>query len=137
MIATLSGLAANLLGFRFPDWIAPTVNRIGGASIPLGLMAAGAGMQFATLARAKTLAVSVLAIRHAIAPVIALGLSLLFKLSPVQATVLMMFSALPTAPTAYVLAARMGFDGGYVAGLVTLSTLLGVLSLPFALSLIQ
>jgi predicted permease len=49
----------------------------------------------------------------------------------------MMFSALPTAPTAYVLAARMGFDGGYVAGLVTLSTLFGVLSLPFALSLIQ
>jgi malonate transporter and related proteins len=137
VIATLSGLAANLLGFRFPDWLAPTVNRIGGASIPLGLMAAGTGMQFATLARAKTLAVSVLAIRHAIAPVIALGLSLLFKLSPVQATVLMMFSALPTAPTAYVLAARMGFDGGYVAGLVTLSTLLGVLSLPFALSLIN
>lgn len=137
VIATLSGLAANLLGFRFPDWSAPTVNRIGGASIPLGLMAAGAGMQFATLAKAKLLAISVLGIRHAIAPVIALGLSLLFKLSPVQANVLLMFSALPTAPTAYVLAARMGFDGGYVAGLVTLSTLCGVLSLPFALSLIN
>jgi malonate transporter and related proteins len=68
---------------------------------------------------------------------IALGLALYFKLPPAQATVLMMFSALPTAPTAYVLAARMGFDGGYVAGLVTLSTLFGVLSLPFALSLIQ
>ena len=27
VIATLSGLAANLLGFRFPDWLAPTVNR--------------------------------------------------------------------------------------------------------------
>jgi predicted permease len=137
VIATLSGLTANLLGFRFPDWIAPTMNRIGGASIPLGLMAAGAGMQFATLAKAKTLAASVLGIRHVIAPLIALGLALYFKLPPAQATVLMMFSALPTAPTAYVLAARMGFDGGYVAGLVTLSTLFGVLSLPFALSLIQ
>jgi malonate transporter and related proteins len=137
IIATLSGLVANLLGFRYPDWLTPTVNRIGGASIPLGLMAAGAGMQFATLARAKTLAISVLTIRHVIAPMIALALSILFKLSPVQATVLLMFSALPTAPTAYVLAARMGFDGGFVAGLVTLSTLLGVLSLPFALSLIN
>jgi predicted permease len=137
IIATVSGLVCNLLGFRFPDWIAPTVNRIGGASIPLGLMAAGAGMQFATLAKAKTLAVSVLGIRHVIAPVIAFGLALFFRLSPAQATVLLMFSALPTAPTAYVLAARMGFDGGYVAGLVTLSTLFGVLSLPFALSLIH
>jgi malonate transporter and related proteins len=136
IIATASGLLANVLGFAIPDWLAPTVNRIGGASIPLGLMSAGAGMQLTALHRAKTLAITVLTIRHAIAPCIAFGLSLLLKLSPVQATVLLMFSALPTAPSAYVLAARMGFDGGYVAGLVTLSTLLGMLSLPFALSLI-
>ena len=137
IIATLSGLMANLLGFSFPDWLTPTINRIGGASIPLGLMAAGAGMQLTTLARAKMLAVSVLAIRHVIAPVMALGLAKVFGLSPAQSTILLMFSALPTAPSAYVLAARMGFDGGYVAGLVTLSTLFGVLSLPFALGLLH
>ncbi|MGA1726255.1 MAG: AEC family transporter, partial [Burkholderiaceae bacterium] len=34
----------------------------------------------------------------------------------------------------YVLAARMGYDGPYVAGLVTLSTLLGMLSLPLTLA---
>lgn len=137
ILATVSGLTCNLLGFKYPDWLVPTVNRIGGASIPLGLMAAGAGMQFATLAKAKTLAVSLLGIRHVIAPLIALGFALFFKLSLAQATMLLMFSALPTASTTYVLATRMGFDGGFVAGLVTLSTLLGVLSLPFALSLIQ
>jgi predicted permease len=136
IIATVSGLLANLMGFKYPEWLTPTINRIGGASIPLGLMAAGAGMQFAAMGRAKTLAISVLTIRHLIAPLIAFGLSLAFRLSPVQTTILLMFSALPTAPTAYVLAARMGFDGAYVAGLVTLSTLLGVLSLPFALSLL-
>ena len=32
--------------------------------------------------------------------------------------------------------ARMGYDGAYVAGLVTLSTLLGVASLPFALGVL-
>ena len=42
IIATVSGLAANLLGFRIPDWAAPTVGRIGAASLALGLMAAGA-----------------------------------------------------------------------------------------------
>ena len=44
---------------------------------------------------------------------------------------------LPTASTCYVLAARMGYNGPYVAGLVTLSTILGVLSLPYALSLMS
>ena len=65
------------------------------------------------------------------------GLSHLFGLSPLQTTVLLAFSALPTASTCYVLAARMGYDGTYVAALVTLSTLLGVLSLPFALGVLR
>ena len=135
IIATLSGLVANLLGMRVPGWLEPTLSRIGAASLALGLMAAGAGMQFATLARGKVLAVSVLAIRHLVLPLIAWGLALGLNLDAAQGAVLMTFSAVPTASSAYVLAARMGYNGAYVAGLVTLSTLLGVASLPFAFSL--
>jgi len=137
IIATATGLAANLLGFTMPVWLEPTVTRIGAASLALGLMAAGAGMQFANLSQAKTLSVAVLSIRHLILPIIALGLSKLFNLSLPQTTILLAFSALPTASSAYVLAARMGYNGGYVAGLVTLSTMLGVLSLPFALGVLR
>jgi malonate transporter len=137
ILATASGLLANLAGFSIPVWLEPTVSRLGAASLALGLMAAGAGMQFGALARAKTLAISVLAIRHFVTPIMALGLSHLFGLSAVQTTVLLAFSALPTASSAYVLAARMGYDGAYVAGLVTLSTLLGMLSLPFALGVLR
>ncbi len=135
ILATLSGLTANLMGFTLPQWMDPTLNRIGAASIALGLMAAGAGMQLRHLSQAKTLAVAVLAIRHLLSPLVALGMSRLFDLSLAQTTILMAFSALPTASSAYVLAARMGYNGAYVAGLVTLSTMLGVISLPFALGL--
>ncbi len=137
IIATASGLVANIAGLAIPTWMEPTVSRLGAASLALGLMAAGAGMQLGALARAKTLAVSVLAIRHAILPMAAWGLSHLFGLSPLQSTVLLAFSALPTASTCYVLAARMGYDGTYVAALVTVSTLLGMLSLPFALGVLS
>ncbi|MFZ4481122.1 MAG: AEC family transporter [Rhodoferax sp.] len=133
IIATAAGLTANLLGFTLPIWLEPSVSRIGGASLALGLMAAGAGMQFGALGQAKAMAVALLAIRHLLLPLAALGFSLLFRLDPVQSTVLLAFSALPTASSCYVLAARMGYDGAYVAGLVTLSTLLGMVSLPFAL----
>jgi len=137
IIATASGLLANMAGFSIPVWLEPTVSRLGAASLALGLMAAGAGMQFGALARAKTLAVSVLSIRHFFLPLVALGVSHLYGLSTVQTTVLLAFSALPTASSSYVLAARMGYDGAYVAGLVTLSTLLGMLSLPFALGVLR
>jgi len=135
IIATAVGLIANLLGLRVPEWATPTLSRIGAASLALGLMAAGAGMQFATLARGKVLAVSVLTIRHLLLPVIGWLLARALRLETSQALVLLAFSAVPTASSAYVLAARMGYNGPYVAGLVTLSTLLGVLSLPLALSL--
>lgn len=135
IIATASGLAANLLGFRMPYWLDPTVSRIGGASLALGLMAAGAGMQFASLGQAKVLAVAVLGIKHLLMPLVAFGISRLLGLDAAQTVILLAFSALPTAPTAYVLAARMGYNGGYVAGLVTLSTLCSLLSLPFAIGL--
>ena len=137
IIGTSSGLLANLLGLSIPSWLEPTVSRIGAASLPLGLMAAGAGMQFRALGRAKSMAVVLLTIRHLLLPLAAFGLARLFGLDPVQTTVLLAFSALPTAPSAYVLAARMGYDGAYVAGLVTLSTLLGMVSLPFALGVLR
>ena len=135
IIGTASGLVANLLGFTMPVWLEPTVTRIGAASLALGLLAAGAGMQFGQLTQAKTLSVSLLVIRHVLSPLVALGLAKLLRLAPAQAIILLAFSGLPTASSAYVLAVRMGYNGGYVAGLVTLSTLLGVLSLPFALGL--
>lgn len=137
IVATGFGLAANLLGLRPPAWLDPSLNRIGAASLALGLMAAGAGMQFRSLARAKGLAIGVLAIRHLLLPLVAAGLVLLFRLDPAQATALLAFSALPTASSCYVLATRMGYDGGLVAGLVTLSTLLGLASLPFALGVLR
>ena len=137
IIGTVGGLAANLLGFSMPVWLEPTVSRIGAASLALGLMAAGAGMQLGALGRAKILAVALLTIRHFWLPLVALGFARLFQLDPVQTTVLLTFSALPTASSCYVLAARMGYDGAYVAALVTLSTLLGMLSLPFALGVLR
>jgi malonate transporter and related proteins len=137
IVGTAAGLFANLLGLSIPFWLEPTVNRIGAASLALGLMAAGAGMQFAHLSQAKTLTVAVLSIRHLLLPIVALGLAAAFRLSPVQTTILLAFSALPTASSAYVLAARMGYNGAYVAGLVTLSTMLGVVSLPFALAVLR
>ena len=136
IIATASGLVANLLGFSIPEFLAPTGTRIGAASIALGLMAAGAGMQFQSLARGKVLGASVLTIRHLLSPVIAWLLARAFRLGAAETTILLTFAALPTASSCYVLAARMGYNGPYVAGLVTLSTALGVASLPLALAVL-
>jgi predicted permease len=137
LLATTTGLLANLAGLSLPQWLEPTFTRVGASALALGLMAAGAGIQMGALARAKTLAVSVLAIRHLVLPLVALAAAYSFGLSHSQATILLAYAALPTAASCYVLASKMGFEGSYVAGLVSLSTLLGMLSLGFALGVLR
>jgi len=133
ILATTGGLAFNLAGFSVPLWIDPTLLRIGSASLALGLMAAGAGLEMNALRQGKLIAAGVLSIKHFLLPCMAWGMAHYFQLNAMQTNVLLIFSALPTASTCFVLASRMGYNGPFVAALVTLSTLLGMLSLPFAL----
>ena len=97
------------------------------------LMAVGAGLRLGALREGPHVAAGLLTIRHALLPGIGLVCAFGLGLPPVQQTVIVLFSALPTASSAYVLAVRMGGHGPYVAGLVTLSTLLGMASLPLAM----
>ena len=136
ILSTLAGLAANLAGLSFPEAVSTTLQRIGVAALPLGLMATGAGLRLGGLKASPGLAAALMAVRHVALPVIAIGLTAALALPPAQRVIVVLFAALPTSSSAYVLAARMGGDGGYVAGLVTLSTLLGMLSVPLWLAVL-
>lgn len=133
ILATLGGLVASLLGLKFPAAIATTLDRIGLAALPIGLMAVGAGLRFGALRDAPRLAAALLGIRHLVLPLLAVVFVRFTDLPPLQQVVIVAFSALPTASSCYVLAARLGGHASFVAGLVTVSTLLGMASVPLAL----
>jgi malonate transporter len=137
ILSTAAGLLANFAGLQFPEAVSTTLQRIGVAALPIGLMAVGAGLRLGGLQRGPRLAAVLLMLRHLVLPVIAIGLTLLLVLPPAQRHIIVLFAALPTASSAYVLASRMGGDGSYVAGLVTLSTLVGMVSVPFWLAVIE
>ncbi len=134
IVATVSGLLCNLLGLKLPELAATTLGRLGSAALPLGLMAVGAGLQLGALREAPRLAAALMAIRHALLPAWAVLLVLSLGLPLGQQAVVVAFAAMPTASSAYVLAVRMGGHGGYVAGLVTVSTLLAMVALPLWLA---
>ena len=136
IVSTLAGLLANLAGLQLPDLLATTLSRIGAAALPLGLMAVGAGLRFGALRQGPRLAAGLMTIRHLLLPALAIPLVIALRLPPAMQAVLVAFSAMPTASSAYVLAARMGGNGAYVAGLVTVSTLLAMVGLPAALALL-
>lgn len=134
IVATAAGLLCNLLGVRLPELASITLGRIGAAALPLGLMAVGAGLQLGALREAPRLAAALMGIRHLLLPALAVVLVIALGLPPGQQAVVVAFAALPTASSCYVLAVRMGGHGGYVAGLVTLSTLIAMIALPLWLA---
>jgi len=136
IVSTVAGLVCNLLGLKLPELAATTLNRIGAAALPLGLMAVGAGLQMGALREGPGLAAALLGIRHLALPAVGIALALTLALTPPQQAIVVAYAAMPTASSAYVLAVRMGGHGGYVAGLVTVSTLIGMLGLPLALAVL-
>lgn len=137
ILATLAGVIANVAGFQPPEALLQFLGRLGEAAIALGLLAVGAGLRTGNPkvgAGGTAAAVYLLAVKLIALPLATLGLIRWVGLTGVYADVALVFSALPTASSAYILAQRMGGDGARVAWLISVGTVLGMLSLPFWLA---
>jgi predicted permease len=75
-------------------------------------------------------------IRVAICIALSWGVGRFFELEPVAFAVLVLQVSTPVAVTSYLLAEKYGADSDAVAGLVVVSTLLSVLTLPLTLALL-
>lgn len=137
LIATVCGVLFNLAGLQVPEVIGVTLSRMGNASIALGLVMVGAGLRLTGHEGAKGIAVYFLTVKLLALPAIAWGLGTWIGLSVLQLQIAVSFCALPTASSAYVLAARMGGNGPLVAFLVSAGTLLSIATLPMWLLAIR
>lgn len=133
VLATLAGLLWNLLGLPFPEPARHFFGRLADAAISLGLLAVGAALKVtgALGSNMRLAAGWFLSVKLVMLPLVALAAIHWFALTGVMADVALIFAALPTATSAYILARRMGGDGPPVAWLISASTLAAMLSLPF------
>ena len=135
IVATVGGLVLNLLGVHLPEILLATLQRLGAASIALGLIAVGAGLRLAGgIVERPTLA-WFLAIKLLAAPLVVWLVARHFAFAPLQREIAVLFAALPSASSAYILAVRMGGSGPVVAFLVSASTVVSVLTLPLWIGL--
>ncbi len=127
---TLSGFILNLLGWHPPAPVQAFLGRLSDASIALGLLAVGAALRLSGISGAKGYAVWLLVVKLCLLPMAALWIAQGFGLSGLYLQIAVLFAALPTASSAYILAMRMGGDGQSVAWLISMSTLGSMLTLP-------
>ncbi|WP_417663292.1 AEC family transporter [Pseudomonas sp.] len=136
ILACLGGTLINLSGIGLPGGTDRLLSLLAAASLPLGLLCVGAALKPEELGgEVPALAWSSLA-RLIGMPLLAWVIAQILGLPAMETTVLVLFFALPTAPTAYVLTRHLGGDSQLMAGAITLQTLLAAASLPIILTLL-
>lgn len=142
VMATLAGMAGNALGLVLPEPVTASITRLGTAALATGLLTVGAGLVIKSEPVAGDRSTTSMTVWFTVTklllmPALALALTTLVPMAPLERTILVMFSAMPTAGTCYILATRMGGDGAYVARLVTLSMVASLATVPVWLALVR
>lgn len=135
ILACLAGIAIALAGSGLPFGTGRFLGLIAQASLPLGLLCVGAALRPAALRHQVAALATIGAVRLLAMPALALFVAQVFGLGGVATLVLVVFAAIPTAPTAYVLTRQLGGDGELMAGLVTAQTVASVVTIPLVLAL--
>ncbi|RLQ88965.1 AEC family transporter [Notoacmeibacter ruber] len=137
IIACIIGIVLSLTGIGLPPGSAEIIGFLAQASLPLGLLCVGAALK-PSMARGESATLLTNCAGRLLAmPCLAFVIGYLWGLGQTEMLVLITFTAIPTAPTAYVLTTQMKGDGPLMAGLTTAQTALAALTLPLVLYMIQ
>ena len=133
ILACLMGIGLSLIGWGLPFGIGRFLDLLAQASLPLGLLCVGAALQPNALRLDGPAMIISGAVRLVLMPLLAALTARIFDLNGTEALVLVVFSAIPTAATSYVLTRQLNGDGTLMAGIVTSQTIASIATIPFAL----
>ncbi|MBX3011706.1 MAG: AEC family transporter [Caldilineaceae bacterium] len=133
ILACALGLTLNVSGMGAPTDVANILGPLAQASLPIGLLTVGAGLDLALLHTALRPLVSATVIKLILSPALAWGLCRLLGVDALLSSLCILFLALPCASASYVLAERMGGDYQLMAGILTVETVAAGLTLPLLL----
>ncbi len=128
---TTAGFALNLVGWIPPAPVQAFLGRLADAAVALGLIAVGAALRLDGDDAVRGASLWIAAVKLVALPLATLGLAQIYGLEGLNFRIAVLFAALPTASSAYILAMRMGGDGKSVAWLISATTLASMLTLPF------
>ncbi len=137
IIACILGLVFNLLGVELPKSLLGTADFLGRSALPFALLAVGAGLKFDSLFNSK-LAIALSSIsRLILIPLVCWLLCLWLKIDADVAKIAIIFCAMPTAVSSYILARQMGGNAEGMAQIITFQTTAAAITLPIFLIVAQ
>ncbi len=133
ILACVAGISVNQTGIPLPEVAAEFLRILGQASLPLGLLAVGAGLDWqASRSNGRTVLLATL-FKLLVTPLVMWAGCRLLGVEGLVLQVVVLFAALPGAPTSYVLARQLGGDSTLMASILTMQTAAAALTLPVVL----
>lgn len=134
VLGCLVGAGLQVAGVGLPGAVDAVLRALGQASLPLGLLCVGAALEVGP-ARAwgRPILAASLA-KFALMPLAAALACAGLGLHGPAATAALLFQALPTASSSYILARQLGGDAPLMAGITAVQTVLAVAAIPLALA---
>src|SRR6266702_344574 len=105
-------------------------------ALAIGLLVTGAGLHLEGLLRPSVGVAIGVVFKLVLMPALALVLAAWFGLSGDSLAIVAICAAVPTSPSAYVLARQMGGDAPLLAQIITLQTILAAVTMPIAIALV-
>ena len=134
IVSCLTALAINLLNIPLIGPIGITIDLLAEPALVCGTLVAGAAIRL-RVDRRDVLYIAVTAVLKLVLLPLGVGaLANWLGISGVMLVSVVIIAAIPSAPTSYVLASRMGGDTRLMASLTGAHTLLAMLTLPFVLA---
>lgn len=134
VLGCLIGAGLQVAGTGLPGTVDAVLRALGQASLPLGLLCVGAALE---VGPARAWARPILAAsfaKFALMPLAAALACAGLGLHGPAATAALLFQALPTASSSYILARQLGGDAPLMAGITAVQTVLAVVAIPLALA---
>lgn len=133
VIACALGIIAQVIELKIPAGVEPVLKALGQASLPLGLLCVGAALNLSnSVTWLKPIGWSSF-VKFLLMPLVTLGFCHLFGLTGEAAIAAILFQALPTASSSYIMARQLGGDAPLMAGIVAGQTLIAAITLPVIL----
>ncbi|WP_454646914.1 AEC family transporter [Bradyrhizobium liaoningense] len=133
--ACVIGLAVNLTHLPLPKLWHEVADALSRSSLAIGLLVTGAGLHLKGLLRPSLGAAIGVGLKLVLMPALALGLAAWFGITGNSLAIVAICAAVPTSPSAYVLARQMGGDAPLLAQIITLQTILAAITMPIAIAL--
>ena len=113
-----------------------TLNRLGTAALPIGLMAVGAGLRWAAIRSGWSALLLSTLLKLVAVPALTLALAGPLGLSGVALQVAVLFNALPSSASTYVFARALGGDHALMAAILTTQVAMAAVTLPLFIALV-